>query len=640
MTPQEFYQKYQIELVSISEVLRSNFGTKGVKGTIIGLSKVFKMISKIEFYCDNCQKFVEIEYLPPAFNISNFEKKCDKCSKFSKNRLNPDYKSAVIVELQDTESFNDIDRLPIILFDNDTENIRVGEIVIVIGEIQVININKKYFTYLYGKSIQYLNKENIKLTNSDKRIIKRFKEIHKDHVIYRLAEMFDPSIVGYNHVKKGLLMSAVNVSDEISKKKRINVLMIGDPGTAKSKLLKRTTELVPKSSYESGQNSSGKSLTAIIEKAEENTFLRLGSVVRAKGAICGINEIGRQSQEDQGHLLDVMEEGEFTINKHGINGKIQSPTTIIGSANPINSSRWKDSDKIDLNEFPVLRPMIDRFDLKFAFRDIEDPKQIKDFAKKLTEILDKEEKGQLPDYTSFLVKYLQYAREINPILNEGALIMLNNCFEKIRINKFGSNRVLITLHKLSKAIARLKLKEIVDEDDANETMEFYNIMLHDFQKSVIVSKSPRDIAYLDCIELLKQAKEFGGISFEELVFQVCKGNENLKSYFGYDRKKSLKIRDNKKVRMLYDMLLNHSNIKLIHEKPVVFQWIEKKDNVCDQCDLCDLAQEIKTKINDTDYNYSNTESEIESMSHMAHRSHSNDNDGNDNYYNSKDSKQL
>lgn len=631
MTPQEFYQKYQIELVSISEAVRSNFGTKGVKGTIIGLSKLSKMISKIEFYCDNCQKLVELEYFPPISNISNFEKKCDKCNRFSKNSLNPEYRSAVIVELQDTDSFNDIDRLPIILFDKDTEDIRVGESVIIIGDIQIINNGKKYFTYLYAESIQYLNRENFKLTKSDIESIKRFVKINESIIIDKLVSMFDSSIVGYNHVKRGLLMSAVNVSDEISKKKRINVLLIGDPGTAKSKLLKRITELVPKSSYESGQNSSGKSLTAIIEKAEENTFLRLGSVVRARGAICGINEIGRQSQEDQGHLLDVMEEGEFTINKHGINGKIQSPTTIIGSANPINSSRWKDKDKIDLNEFPVLGPMIDRFDLKFAFRDIEEPKQIRDFAKKLTEILDKEEKGRLPDYTSFLIKYVQYARQINPILNEGALIMLNNFFEKIRINKFGSNRVLITLHKISKAIAKLKLKEIVDEEDAKETMEFYNAMLLDFKKQVVVSQSPRDIAYQKCIEFLKETKNFGGISFEELIYQLCEGNEQLKSYFGY---KSLKIRDNKKVRLLYDMMLNHSNVKIIKEKPVVFQWIEeqKKESVCDPCDPCDPTQDVKTKDNNDDSsNYSDTETELELRSHMAHRSHSNIDNNNDEY---------
>ena len=145
--------------------------------------------------------------------------------------------------------------------------------------------------------------------------------------------------------------------------------MIGDPGLAKSKLVERITKLVPNSIKVSAQSASGKSLTAIIDRTDENTFLRLGPIPQARGAIRGLNEIGRMGLEDQGHFLDVMEEEEFTKTAYGFHSKIQSPTTIIASANPLNNSKWKDSNKIDLNEFPVLAPLLDRFDLKFAFKE-------------------------------------------------------------------------------------------------------------------------------------------------------------------------------------------------------------------------------------------------------------------------------
>jgi hypothetical protein len=58
-------ENYEIELASVSEVIRCNFGRKRVKGMIISLSKLYKMISKVEFYCDNCQKFVELDISPP-----------------------------------------------------------------------------------------------------------------------------------------------------------------------------------------------------------------------------------------------------------------------------------------------------------------------------------------------------------------------------------------------------------------------------------------------------------------------------------------------------------------------------------------------------------------------------------------------
>lgn len=83
--------------------------------------------------------------------------------------------------------------------------------------------------------------------------------------------------------------------------------------------MKSIVKIVPNSRYESGENSSGKSLTAIVSKEEDNYVLRCGPAVLAKGAICGLNEISKITFEDQGHLLSIMEEGEFTINKHGIN---------------------------------------------------------------------------------------------------------------------------------------------------------------------------------------------------------------------------------------------------------------------------------------------------------------------------------
>ena len=106
--------------------------------------------------------------------------------------------------------------------------------------------------------------------------------------------MFDHSIIGHKYIKKGLLLAAVNTtigsqdneSDRLrlknnssssnNRRDRINILIIGDPGLGKTLSLKRIVKIVPNSRYESSQNSSGKSLTAIISKEDENYILRLG----------------------------------------------------------------------------------------------------------------------------------------------------------------------------------------------------------------------------------------------------------------------------------------------------------------------------------------------------------------------------
>lgn len=97
-----------------------------------------------------------------------------------------------------------MDRLPVFLFDNDTDGIMVGESVIIKGEIEVIKNKTRYCTYLYGEAIQYLNREDFTLTKLDVEAIKRFRKLKGENkIIDQLVSMFDQSIVGYDHVKKG-----------------------------------------------------------------------------------------------------------------------------------------------------------------------------------------------------------------------------------------------------------------------------------------------------------------------------------------------------------------------------------------------------------------------------------------------------
>jgi replicative DNA helicase Mcm len=287
--------------------------------------------------------------------------------------------------------------------------------------------------------------------------------------------MFAPSIIGYDDVKEGLLLSAV--SSSINKKdKKVNTILIGDPGLAKSELLRQVVKLVPNSTFESVQFSTGKSLTAIVSKEEGDLHtLRLGPIPRAKGAIAGLNEIGRMSPTDQGYLLDTMEEQEFTVNKYGLNSRIDSPTVIVGSANPIGGS-WKDPEKIDLDEVPAIKPLIDRFDLMFAFRNTRDRDIVTKYADKKFEL---EDRQPLDDYyRNYLSKHIEYAkrRYVKQTLSDEAKEMLKQYYIEIA-TKFGSPRVRETIVRISRMIAKLKLKKVVDVQDVKDTIKFYNYIL-------------------------------------------------------------------------------------------------------------------------------------------------------------------
>jgi replicative DNA helicase Mcm len=551
-------------VISVSEAQRRHSGSLQVQGMITSLSQLYKMVTVTNFeclYCGTAERTLhDIPVLLPPIKTT-----CVSCDKNMMRSKSHEYVNAVTVELQDTDTFSEIERLPVVLFDNDTKNIHVGERVSVSGRLHVIQQKGRSFPFVYAQAIEYESREEIILTARDIEGIERFAKL-KDS-FSKLISLFAPSIIGYDHVKKGLLLCAANaVSDNQTKRSRLHAILVGDPGLAKSALLREATKLVLNSRYESGQNSSGKSLTAIVAKEDESYVLRLGPASLAKGAICAVNELGRIMFQDQAYLLDIMEEGEYTINKHGINARIKAPTTIIASANPVNNSTFLSDDRIDLDEIPAIKPLIDRFDLLFVFRTPRNTEDIRKYAYKKSELDNK----IIPDYYNFLRKYILYSKRFNPVLNDEAKAMLTEYWVDLA-GRFGSPRILETLFRLAKATARLKLKKAVDSDDAQATMQFYNVILEQHKQVVSIPDNPRDVVYNECLGILKESSQFSlSFSLEELVITACQRNEHVKRYIG-DR---FKLENNIKLRPVRDMLLNHSSIKMVQQRPIVLQWIE------------------------------------------------------------------
>ena len=620
-------QEKIIEKLSVSEAIRKKPGTYAVTGTIIGVSILTKPISKISKYCEKCAFLEEITYSIPIPNVKGIKENCRICGKHIQfyNIKALEYRDMVVIELQNNESFNDLDKLNVSVFDEDTLNIGVGETVECIGQLEIVERMFNNLPHFYCESLKYLNKENYALTESDIQQIQEFNEIYKDKeggVIKALVDIFDLSIIDCDVQKEGILYSAANTSPKIGKKsEHLDILMIGPPGLGKTELLGRSVELVPGSNKVGGLYATGKSFTAIVEKTENNTFLRLGSIPRSYNAICGINELNKLPNQDLDKLYDVMAERKFDFEKHGIKANIKTPTAIISTANPENSDNWINNEKIDWNELPGLAPLKDRWGLIFIFRK-RSQKENADFTDKWSEVQAKKERGELPDYTEFIIKYLQYAKTLQPVLSDEARHMLKEFYKEVNATGFGSPRVLNVLNNLAKAIARLKLKNVVDEEDAQETQEFYNTtMLQNFQKSVVYSRPPKYLAYDKGKEILEGNKNFNGIRLEELAELICKDNKQLASYFRYDEGKSLKIKHNYKIQELRDLLINNSHIKQISDSPIVLKWFD----LCDPCDVCDPKinpdQEKNKKNNEKNNNFSGNESET--ISHRSHRSHSN-----------------
>lgn len=211
-----------------------------------------------------------------------------------------------------------------VLYDDASSRVIPGEITDVTGDIHIQRKsdsgsgkgNKRLVNVLHSSKIKYKNKEKVVITAKDVETFYRHRQICEEsyHIelqaaarfndgaltehkivpmkyIDRVVAMFSPNVIGHSDAKLGILRSLVGGSnaghgDDNGRRGRINTLLVGDPGTAKSVLARESTKLIPNSRYVTAQNASGKSLVGIVDKENDGLFLRLGVAVLAKGAVC------------------------------------------------------------------------------------------------------------------------------------------------------------------------------------------------------------------------------------------------------------------------------------------------------------------------------------------------------------------
>lgn len=601
--------KDEIPILSVSEALRilpsDERGEKKhtdiilVRGMISSTRQVIKMIAGVYSKCPKCNKLKYKRLDKPVFvdkEIYDFEVACEEGSTLHDVKRDWDtneivydkkgtmvydkpplekwyeYRNASIIEVQDMDKFDDLERLPIILFDDDTRDVKAGEQVLVKGVIYIEKFTKMDYSLhsrLYSHSITYEARREISLSSQDIDAIKRFVSKHGNNIVDVLSRMFAPDVIGLYNIKKGLFLCAASCANDARKaRQRMHALLIGEPGLAKSMLLRRITEPVPNSRCESAQNSSGKSMTAIVTKENgENTVLRLGPIPFAKEAIAGLNELGRMSFDDQAPLLDVMEEGEFTINKYGMNARIRSPTVIIGSANP-TGSKWSNTGasdgRISLDDIPAIKPLIDRFDYVFVVKMSRDERVVMEYAQAKSKYEDR----PAPNYNTYLEKHLIYAKRFNPKMSPEATHILNQFYSGV-IKNMGSPRVRDTLFKTARMIARLKLKKTVDSNDAREACEFYNVILQEYDRAVFVPPDPMETAVSECIYTLEA--NVNPMIAEEMISKTCERVEYVRAFIG----ERYSLRNNKKARDMLDRILESSRVEKIQLKPMVLRIIRK-----------------------------------------------------------------
>lgn len=323
---------------------------------------------------------------------------------------------------------------------------------------------------------------------------KQILEIANDPKGYeKLVGSIAPSIYGYEKVKEALLLQLMGGvrktrTDSVVSRGDMHILLVGDPGSGKSALLKRITQIAPKGRYVSGKGVSGAGITAAVVRDEflKGWALEAGAMVLSSDGLVCVDELDKMSSEDRAAMHEALENQTVSISKANIQATLIARTTVLAAANP-KFGRFDPygiiADQIDLP--PTL---INRFDLIFPIKDLPEETRDERMAKHILTLHQNPEIQEPEISTDLLRKFVAYARQrVSPKLTEGALEEIKEFYLKMRRSGSGgesgihavpiSARQLEALVRLSEASARARLDDRVTRKDSKKAIELLDYCL-------------------------------------------------------------------------------------------------------------------------------------------------------------------
>jgi DNA replication licensing factor MCM2 len=194
----------------------------------------------------------------------------------------------------------------------------------------------------------------------------------------RIIKSIAPSIYGHEDIKTAIALSlfsgvAKNINQKLRIRGDINVLLLGDPGTAKSQFLKYVEKTAHRSIFATGQGASAVGLTASVRKdpITREWTLEGGALVLADKGVCLIDEFDKMNDADRTSIHEAMEQQSISIAKAGIVTTLQARCAIIAAANPIRG-RYNPTIPFQQN-VELTEPILSRFDVLCVVKDTVDP---------------------------------------------------------------------------------------------------------------------------------------------------------------------------------------------------------------------------------------------------------------------------
>ncbi|CAN6371904.1 unnamed protein product [Urochloa humidicola] len=545
-----------------------------IGGVVTRRSGVFPQLQQVKYDCSKCGTI-----LGPFFQNSYTEVKvgsCPECQSkgpFTVNVEQTIYRNYQKLTLQESPGIVPAGRLPrykeVILLNDLIDCARPGEEIEVTGIYTNnfdLSLNTKNGFPVFATVVEanYVAKKQdlfsaYKLTDEDKAEIEK---LSKDPRIgERIVKSIAPSIYGHEDIKTAIAVAMFGGQEKNVKGKHrlrgdINVLLLGDPGTAKSQFLKYVEKTGHRAVYTTGKGASAVGLTAAVHKdpVTREWTLEGGALVLADRGICLIDEFDKMNDQDRVSIHEAMEQQSISISKAGIVTSLQARCSVIAAANPIGG-RY-DSSKTFTQNVELTDPIISRFDVLCVVKDIVDPFTDEMLARF---VVDSHARSQPkganledrvptdvdddplaaarqadPDVLSqdMLKKYITYAKlNVFPKIHDADLDKISHVYAELRRESSHGQGVPIAVRhiesiiRMSEAHARMHLRSYVSQEDVDmairvlldsfiSTQKFgvQKALQKNFRKYMTYKKDYNELLLLLLRTLVKDA-----LHFEEIV---------------------------------------------------------------------------------------------------------------------------